>query len=408
VVTSYDVVVVGGGPIGALAARCAAEVGARVLLVEQGDGSGDPARCTGLVSPGTMAVLGVSMESVLREIRGGILHAPGGRKIALQADTVKAVVLDRRRLNQELVELAAAVGVKIRLNTRAIAAGTGWVRFKSREKKVEQVNAGVVIGADGPRSNIALWFSLPAPKLFLAASQAVVVQEPYSPDRVEIFFGKDVAPGFFAWAVPAEEKHLRVGLAASPGANTDALLTRLLAQRFPGEIIARIGGLIPIDPCLTTAGEGVLLVGDAAGQVKPTSGGGIYTGGICARIAGEIAGYAALTGKTTKETLAEYERRWQRKIGGELRFGLAAHRVLAALTDPELDALFAAIDTPAVLRIIAQEGDIDYPSRLVRAFLSRQDLWPRFFTLIPALGGWERLEELGNLATVSGSCVSLS
>ena len=78
--TAYDVVVVGGGPVGAVAARHAAEVGARVLLIEQGECTGEPARCTGLVSPPTLDLLGVSTASLLREIRGGILHAPGGRR----------------------------------------------------------------------------------------------------------------------------------------------------------------------------------------------------------------------------------------------------------------------------------------------------------------------------------------
>lgn len=144
----------------------------------------------------------------------------------------------------------------------------------------------------------------------------------------------------------------------------------------------------------------MLLVGDAAGQVKPTSGGGIYTGGMCARIAGKIAGCAALAGQTTRQTLAEYERCWRSEIGGELRFGLAAHRVLAALSDSEIDAVLAAVDDPSIIQVIAEEGDIDHPSRLFRSFFSRQSLWPRILTLIPALGGWKRVEELARLAIV--------
>ena len=396
---TYDVVVVGGGPIGAVAARHAAGVGARVLLIEQGECTGEPARCTGLVSPHTLELLKVSAASLLREIRGGILHAPGGRTIELRANTVKAVVLDRGKLNRELIEFAIDAGVEVRTRTRAVAADAGRVRIEHLGKE-EKVETRVIIGADGPRSSIASWFSLPRPRQFLSASQAVVARKPYSSDGVEVFFGSDVAPGFFAWAVPAEEDHLRVGLAAPLGTDTEALLFRLLAQRFSGEVIARVGGVIPIGTSSTTVGDGVLLVGDAAGQVKPTSGGGIYTGGMCARIAGKIAGCAALAGQTTRQTLAEYERCWRSEIGGELRFGLAAHRVLAALSDSEIDAVLAAVDDPSIIQVIAEEGDIDHPSRLFRSFFSRQSLWPRILTLIPALGGWKRVEELARLAIV--------
>ena len=396
--TAYDVVVVGGGPVGAVAARHAAEVGARVLLIEQGECTGEPARCTGLVSPPTLDLLGVSTASLLREIRGGILHAPGGETIELRANAVKAVVLDRGKLNRELIDSAIAVGSELRSRTRAVAADIGWVRIE-HQGKVETVGAKVIIGADGPRSAVARWFSLPGPSQLLAASQAVVERRPRSPDGVEVFFGRDVAPGFFAWAVPAEEDHLRVGLAAL-GTDTQALLSPLLAQRFSGKTVAQIGGTIPIGTSANTVGDGVLLVGDAAGQVKPTSGGGIYIGGTCARIAGEIAGYAALAVETTRQTLAEYERRWQKQIGGELRFGLAARRVLTALSDRDIDSVFAVINEPSILQVISEEGDIDHPSRLIRFFLSHQSLWPRLLALIPALGGWKRIEELARLTFV--------
>lgn len=397
--TPYDVVVVGGGPIGAVAARHAVAVGARVLLIERGGSSREPTHCTGLVSPRTLDILGVSTASLLREIRGGMLHAPGGETIELRSHTVKAVVLDRGKLNRELIELATSAGVEVSLHTRAVSACQGWVRVE-RQGKVETIAARVIIGADGPRSSVASWFSLPQPDQFLAASQAVVARKPRAPDGVEVFFGRDVAPGFFAWAVPAEEDRLRVGLAAPLGNDTEALLSRLLAQRFSGEAVARIGGLIPIGALTTTVGDGVLLVGDAAGQVKPTSGGGIYTGGVCGRIAGEIAGCASLAGETNRQTLAEYERRWQNEIGGELRFGLAAHRVLAALSDQEIDAVFTVLAKPSILQVIAEEGEIDHPSRLLRAFLFRQDLWPKFLGLLPAFGGWKRIEELARLAFI--------
>jgi geranylgeranyl reductase family protein len=406
----YDVAVVGGGPIGAAAARHASLTGARVLLIEQGDGSGEPVRCAGLVSPRTLKILGASGASTLRKIYGGLIHAPGGRTIALRSETVKGVVLDRGRLNRELLELAVSSGVEIRTKTRAIAAHKGQLTIEHK-KKQEKIDASVIIAADGPRSAIASWFSLAGPRSFLVASQAVIVAKPRSEDGVEIFFGQDTAPGFFAWAIPAEDGRLRVGLACLPlqhrqaaasGTESNVLLDRLLSQYFPGKVVTRIGGMIPIEPAPSTVADGALILGDAAGQVKPTSGGGLYAGGICAKIAGEIAGNAAQAKKVTREALFVYEERWRKKIGKELRFGLATRRLLSALTDEEIDLAFAAIDRSEILSLISREGDIDYPSRLFQNILAQKGLLSDILLLLPSLGGRKRVEEIRQAVFAAG------
>lgn len=397
---AYDVGVVGGGPIGAIAARAAAKVGARVLLVEIGDGSGEPARCAGLVSPRAWKALGAPEGCVLREIRGGTLRAPSGRAIHLRAQETKALVIDRARLNRELLARAAEAGVEIRTKTRAVGARNGALVVEDDRR--EEIRVGVVIGADGPRSDVGGYFSLPRPGRLLEAAQAVLRASVVAVDEVEILFGGAIAPGFFAWAIPAESDRLRVGLATPPGNDPRALLDRLLEARYPGEVVARIGGIIPIEAAPRTATDGALLVGDAAGQVKPTSGGGLYTGAVCAQIAGEIAGYAGLAGRTDADTLGAYERRWQEAIGDELRFGAAARDVLSGFSDDEIDRALAGLDDPQVLHVVERAGDIDYPSRLVRAFIAQRSLWPRLFLLLQSLGGWPRFSEAAQDLIVGG------
>lgn len=404
--SGYDVVVVGGSPIGAAAARHAASTGASVLLIEKGDGTGEPVRCAGIVSPHALEALGASTSSVLREICGGRLYAPGGRAIELHADTTKAVVIDRGVLTRELISAATAAGVVVRIHTQAVAARKGLITIENGRAR-EEVAVKVIIGADGPKSAIASWFSLSGPKRFLVAEQVVIAAEGRVGDGVEIFFGKDFAPGFFAWAIPAEEGRLRVGLAATPGSDISILLARLLREQFPGKVLTRIGGLIPIGPAETTVADGALLLGDAAGQVKPTSGGGLYTGGVCARIAGQVAGDSAIgnaissaasAGAVDLEALSVYERRWQEEIGDELKFGHAARLLFSALTDEEIDRLFAAIDVPETLGMIAQNGDIDYPSRLIDSVLTQKKIRTR---LLSAIGGWSRAQDLIRIAFAS-------
>lgn len=399
---NYDVIVVGGGPIGAVAARVAAKVGARTLIIEKGDGSGEPARCAGLVSPRALSALGASDSSVVRKIRGALIHSPSGAELSLRSDEVKAVVIDRAALNMELITLARDVGVEVRTETRVTSARPGVVTFV-RDGVKEEAHTSMVIGADGPVSIVSSSFSLPSPQEMLIASQAIVDGQVRSEDKVDVFLGRRIAPTFFAWAIPGRERELRVGLAAPIGTNTDELLSRLIEEHGFGREIDRVHGVIPISLAAETVADGVLLVGDAAGQVKPSSGGGLYTGGVCARIAGQVAANAALTGKTGKSDLALYEKEFRREIGDELAFGRAARKVLRDIDDQGIDTILRVIDRPEIKELIVRYGDIDYPSRIAHAVASHRDLWPILRPLISVLGGMNKLSGIARMILVGDS-----
>ncbi|MEA3238405.1 MAG: NAD(P)/FAD-dependent oxidoreductase [Candidatus Bipolaricaulota bacterium] len=398
----YDVVVVGGGPIGAVAARIAAEAGARTLLVEKGDGSGKPARCAGLLSPRVLPTLGASDGSVIREIHGGVIHSPSGVEISLHADAIKGVVIDRALLNRDLLTLARDAGAEVRTYTRVTSARPGSISLVAGGVK-EDVRMRMIIGADGPRSLVASSFSLSPPEEMLIASQATVIGAVRKSDEVDIFFGRSVAPMFFAWAIPAQEGHMRVGLAAPLGTRTDELLSRFLQSNKFGREVERIQGMIPISLAPDAVADGALLVGDAAGQVKPSSGGGLYTGGVCARIAGKVAAKAALAGKTAKSDLAVYEQLFNQAIGDELRFGRAARSLLGNVEDDAIDVIFSTIDRPEITKLIARYGDIDYPSRLIHAIASHRDLWPALRPLISVLGGMDKLSRIAHMTLAGDS-----
>jgi len=379
-----QVVVVGGGPIGAVAARCAAEAGASVLLVDRREDLGHSSCCTGLVSPRTLSTLGVSSGSVLQEIRSIAVHAPDGRRLELSADQVKGVVIDRPRLERELHDLARAAEVDVRLGTEAVSASNGSVALKSADGPAT-VRTSIVIGADGPGSRAAQWFGLPPPDRFVCAAQALVeVDRAIPPNRVEVFFGKGVAPGFFAWAVPESARQLRIGLGASPPSDPSKLLEQLLAVRFPAaRVLSRAGGRIPVSIAPRAAAEGIFLVGDAAGQVKPLSGGGLYPGGTCARIAGRIAAEAVLSGGSSARAAAEYESAWRSAIGREVAFGQSMRRIADTLSDRELSAVLAACDEPDLLSFLAERADIDWFHRLPDELAAKPPLWGKVLRLLP-------------------------
>ncbi|HED04904.1 MAG TPA: NAD(P)/FAD-dependent oxidoreductase [Candidatus Fraserbacteria bacterium] len=384
--TVYDVIVVGAGPAGSVAARTAAQEGAHVLLLEEHLQVGHPVRCTGLLSVRGVEQAGVSRDVLLRPIRGAFIYGPEGERLTVGGPAPKGYVMDRGRFDQDLVEQASHAGVQVVIGARACAltrsTASSELVFR-RDGREERVRGRVIIGADGPQSRVAHWAGLPRPRRMIAALQVTIAHEPERPDFVEVFVGRQIAPDFFAWAVPAGPGEARVGLGTSQGPQIRALLDKLLERWGAPRRLSEESGVIPLGLPERTVTDGIMLVGDAAGQAKPTSGGGIYTGTSCARIAGEVAARAALSGRSDRRTLWEYERRWRALLERELRFGFQAHQALRRLGDGDLSRLFRAADHPQLLALLGEHGDIDYTSRALRAMLRRPRLWGRVLRAIP-------------------------
>ena len=378
----YDVVVVGAGPVGATAARYAALNGASVLLIEEHASIGSPVGCTGLLSTRAISECDVSPSDdfVLNAVRGAHVYSPDGNCLPIDGGKIKAYVVSRKMFDRKLVKMAVDAGVDVSLRSRAIGL--------SRTKRLQElsvlqngvakiITANVIIGADGVRSNIAQMSGLGQVQKVLSGIQ---IEAPYSSndaDFVELFMGSQ-APGFFAWAVPVSDKVSRIGLAVPAGNESNAVqyLNDLLisnqgvSARYGGGALDLVYGGIPLGPLERTVADGVLIVGDAAGQVKPTSGGGVYTGAACAKIAGEVAASAAIKGDASVDCLNEYEKRWRAKLGRELGIGMKIHDFMGGLGDAELDDLLGSMNMPAILDMITEYGDMDHPSILIKKMLS--------------------------------------
>lgn len=389
--------------MGSTAARYAAMNGARVLLLEEHASIGSPVGCTGLLS--TRAVeecdLKPSDEFVFNSIRGAFVYAPDGQCLPIDGKKTKAYVVSRKIFDRTLAVMAAEEGVEISLKTRAIGFEKENFETGSRTEngdkeqsspmklkiirngKTETISASVVIGADGVKSRIASYAGLGKPARILPGVQ---IEAPYASedsDFVELFPGSS-APGFFAWTVPLNEKISRIALAlepgiackSGPGENSPlSYLEKFLHSnlhvkaRYSGGMTDFVVGGIPIGPQEKTSADGVLLVGDAAGQAKPTSGGGIYTGAFAAKIAGKVAAEAAFEGDTSASRLSEYDRLWRKGLAKELDIGMKIHDYMGRLEDNQLNELIGSLNTPSILNMITEYGDMDHPSVLMRKML---------------------------------------
>jgi digeranylgeranylglycerophospholipid reductase len=195
-------------------------------------------------------------------------------------------------------------------------------------------------------------------------------------DEVEVFFG-DVAPDFFAWLVPLAPPMARAGLLSreNPGLYLKKWLSDLAAQ---GKIVSanvklRYGG-IPLQPLTRTYGERLIAVGDAAGQVKPTSGGGIYYGLISADIAAATLHDALGDDDLSAKRLARYERAWRKKLGSELRTGYRFRRLYERLSNRQIDRLFDIVKRAGIDKALLKAEDLsfDWHSHLIMKLLKYQ------------------------------------
>ncbi len=390
-------VVVGAGPSGCIAAKHAAEGGASTLVIEKDREVGIPVRCAGLISRRAIE------ESELRErevklftvnrIKGAVIHSPGydlrieAREHAyvIKRDCFdKALAEDARNSGAEIITGCRVVGIRHSswgLSVEAVKAGGGR----------EEIGAKVVIGADGVRAGVARLAGIKLTRNLLSCAQ---IEGCYDGESAyaEIFAGRRIAPGFFAWAIPLNDHTARIGLCmddkfSSPHSTPVRLLTRLLSsephmvKRYRGSCSSHhgyTGGAIPIAAGLKLQKtvklmhgntSGILLVGDAAAQVKPITGGGVYYGLRSGKIAGEVAAKAVSAGDM--HMLKDYERRWHKEIGKEIIFGAWVHRLRCVLDDGDLERILRALGRER--RRVEEGGDMDYPSRILVGFIKKPE-----------------------------------
>ncbi|RCV63128.1 Dehydrogenase (flavoprotein)/NADPH-dependent 2,4-dienoyl-CoA reductase, sulfur reductase [Methanophagales archaeon] len=382
----YDVVVVGGGPAGCMAAKYAAKAGASTLIIEAGAEIGKPVQCAGLISKRAIEESETKDKSFINcEIKGAIVRSQS-QELMLESLDKSAFAIRRDIFDNVLASEAQREGAEVILKCRvkSVAKGAGETKLRiSTANGKEEISARVVIGADGVNSKVAKMAGLRVAKSFLNCVQVegVYKTEDDFADFAEIFVGNSIAPGFFAWAIPLGAENIaRIGLCidkrfsaqSNPLRYLKGILAEhpIIAKRYKGARSKITASAIPIGVRkrgqTVQADKGILLVGDAAAQVKPVTGGGVYYGMKCGKMAGEIAAKASLTGDL--KMLTAYERRWRKEIGNEIAFGVKVHRLRCILSDKDFDTILQTLSQEALLQQIQEMGDMDYPSIVFHEF----------------------------------------
>jgi digeranylgeranylglycerophospholipid reductase len=392
-----DALVVGAGPAGSTVARALASRGHDVLVVEEHARIGHPVQCAGLVSQRVLDLAG-SRDMVLDAVAGATVFGPSLGSVSFAADGPKAFVIDRAGLDVYLADRAAKAGARFAAGLRfdraeASPAGPVVCELTDSTGARRTIEAKLVIGADGVASAVARSFRLRRPVEVLPAFEAEIPRSPGDARQVEVYLGNSISPGLFGWWIPDGSGGARVGVAASAGPVTAReyydRLVRQVERRFgttlPSPTALLVSG-IPIGTLPKTSGPRVLLVGDAAAQVKPLSGGGIFTGMRCAEIAGEVADRALRSGDLSAVALSEYDRAWRAELGEEFQRALYLRRLFVRLSDRDLDRVIEALQGAELKASIVAFGDIDFPSHVARQLLRQS---PSLLRLFPkAVSAW--------------------
>lgn len=367
-----EVVVVGAGPAGLMAARTLAARGHSVVVVEEHPSIGYPVHCTGLIGIDAFDELSLPRGPIRGIVHSARFNAPDGSSVTIESDRIGAAVIDRGDFDAALAAEASAAGASVCCGARVsrITADAGSMQLvleRDGQQQLMRARACVLACGASYRFNRALGLGVPGSLVQTAQAEVPFPDDP----QVDVYVGRDLAPEGFGWVVPFRRgagAWARIGLMCSERARDHfgILVNRVWrARRLEGPVPAPYLKALPLAPISRTYGDRVLAVGDAAGIVKPTTGGGIYYGLLSGAVAGEVLATALSRDTLDAGTLRTYELRWTARMGPDIRAGIAFRKLAARLNDRSMNALIELARVDGLVPLLKDVGNFNWHRRAV-------------------------------------------
>ena len=383
--SEWDVVIVGAGPTGGRSATHLASLGHRVLMLEEHTEIGRPFQCAGLVTPRAMQEVGL-FDSVLEEVDGARIHGPSGTLVPVGTEgKLRTYVVCRKKFDQGVVQQGMQAGATLWLDSRPVDAEVNENNVKLKVESdgaIIDLSCKLLIGCDGAHSCTRRHFKMGRPKEMMIGFQAEVLGYDGNERWLDMYSGSEIAPGFFAWVIPSGFGSHRIGVWSTPerlkGRSVEQCYEDLMnhplwKSRFQNiKEIARFCGPIPSGMVKKTVRDRVMLLGDAAGMAKPTTGGGIGPGfkqisGILEPLDAAIKSNNLSEKQLTKITSKHFKAmKKDQEKARKLR-----NLLVSDVLDGELDLHFDNFAKPEVLKLINEIGDIEKPVPLGLALLKK-------------------------------------